>query len=62
MVLIDSVELFDHVYISRRNRQNDRFRVYTVYTKIIFTMIYRPLSIGHEALVDAASKERIFPQ
>ena len=27
-VNVDSDEIFDHIYISRRNHQNDRFRVY----------------------------------
>ena len=33
----DSVELFDHLYISRRNRQNDRFRVYHFIRRSFFT-------------------------
>ena len=32
-----SVELFDHLYISRRNRQNDRFRVYHFIRGSFFT-------------------------
>ena len=33
----DSVELFDHLYISRRNLQNDRFRVYHLIRGSFFT-------------------------
>ena len=33
----DSVELFDNLYISRRNRQNDRFRVYHLIRGSFFT-------------------------